>query len=206
MSQTVATPANLNEFAQSLGTRLAQEAGGGSGDSNFVYVESFVKKEEGVPHIYLVVDSSISLEDVSLRFGRKGRTHCRRSDKSPYHNNADVPKAHTVGWHQVWRLPLHTTKTPLIVPVLKSLTPAFTIGDNAYYEITVSGYQNLYEFLTDDEFVTGYKNRDNDPLPVSQILSHPCGVCLVRDGKQISNWAGFRALYREDDDMWCLGK
>lgn len=207
MAQLAATAANLDEFAQSLGERLAEEIGqgGGSGDSNFIYVESYVNKEGEIPHLYLVVDSTIDLSGMSLRFGRKGRTKCRRSDKSPYYDNEGAEKLHTVGWHQVWKLPIHD-HLPLLTPILKSLTPEFTKGGNAYYEITVDGYESLYEFMVDGTFETGYLNKDNDPLPISDILMKTSGVCLVRDGQQISNWAMFRSHYRSDDDLWTLGK
>lgn len=210
MAVTVATPANLNEFAQKLGQSLAEQGGGGSGDSNFVFIDSFIKKDsavdDGKPHLYLVIDSSIDLTDVTLRYCRKGRVNCRRKESSPYHQNESGQKAHTAGWHQVWQLPLHTTKTPLIVPVFVSLTPAFTLGGNAYYEITVGEYDTMYDFANDSEFDTTYADENGDPISIGTILRKQGGVCLVRDGVQISNFAHFRTSYNEENDEWCIGR
>lgn len=208
MAVTVATAQNLSDFVQLLGERLGN-GGGGSGDSNFVFIESFIKKDstgDGKPHLYLVMDSSISLEGISLRYCRKGRVRCRRKSSSPYHNNEEGAKAHTTGWHQVWQLPLHTTKTPLVVPILASSTPAFTIGGNAYYEITVEDYDTFYDFINDSEFVTGYTDSESNALPIGAILKKQGGVCLVRDGVQISNFAHFRASYDENADEFTIGR
>lgn len=210
MAQVAATPENLQDFAEQLGERLSEElADLGGGDSSFIFVESYIKKDttdgEGKPHLYLVMDSSISLTGLSLRYCRKGRVRCRRKDSSPYHNN-DGDKAHTTGWHQVWQLPLHTTKTPLIQPILASTTPAFVIAGNAYYEITVEDYDTMYDFINDSEFDTGYVDAESNPVSIGAIMRKQGGVCLVRDGVQISNFAHFRASYDESNGVYSIGR
>ncbi|MBQ9340106.1 MAG: hypothetical protein IJS13_07225 [Paludibacteraceae bacterium] len=212
MAQTVATPANLNDFAQQLGTSLAETlgGGGGSGDSNYVGIGSYVAKNaithDDIPHLYIAVEASISLEDVTLRYCRKKRTKCRRKGLT-YHDNGDGYNAKTRGWHQVWCLPLHSTKTPLFVPVLKNAsTPDFTIGGIAYYEVTVGNYNTFYDFATDAEYETGYLDADKEPVSIGTILSKAGGICLIKDGKQISNFATFRLQYNEDRDEWSIGR
>ena len=208
MAVTVATPQNLNDFAQQLGQALGN-AGGGSGDSNFIFVSSYVSRnrtsENDGTHLYLVVDSSISLADKSLRYCRKGRTHIRRKGLS-YHDTGAGYNAHSTGWHQIWQLPLHSEKTPLIVPVLKNpTTPDFVLNGNAYYEITVDGYDSFMEYI-EDGVESGYLDMDEEPVPVGKLLCKTGGVCLVRDGVQISNFATFRASYDSNNDAWSLGR
>ena len=210
MAQTVATPENLNDFAQQFGTSLAETlgGGGGSGDSNYVGIGSYVAKNaiqhDDIPHLYIAVEASISLENVALRYCRKKKTRCRRKNLN-YHDNGDGYNAKTRGWHQVWRLPLHDTKTPLFTPMLVSETPAFTISGIAYYEVTVENYDTFYEFATSD-FETGYLDQDKEPVTIGTILSKAGGICLVKDGKQISNFATFAMLYNGERDEWIIGR
>ena len=208
MALEVATSQNLNEFASRLGERLAGQ-GGGSGDSNFVFVSSYVGKnltsENDGTHLYLVVDSSISMADKSLRYCRKGRTHIRRKGLS-YHDTGEGYNAHSTGWHQIWQLPLHSTKTPLIVPIIKNpTTPDFVLNGNAYYEITVDGYDSFMQYI-EDGVESGYLDMNKEPVPVGKLLCKTGGVCLVRGGVQISNFATFRASYDSDNDVWSLGR
>lgn len=208
MALSAATPANLNEFAEKLGEKIAEEAGGGSGDSNYVSISSYVAKNalthDDIPHLYIGVEASISLEDVTLRYCRKKRTKCRRKNLTYHDNGEDGYNAKTRGWHQVWQLPLHETKTPLFEPILLSTTPDFTIGGIAYYEVSVENYETFFDFAT-SEFETGYENEDHEPVSIGTILSKQGGICLIKDGKQISNFAVLRMQYREDDDMWTIG-
>lgn len=208
MAVAVATAENLNEFASRLGERLAGQ-GGGSGDSNFVFVSSFVSKnrtsEEDGTRLYLVVDSSIDLTGLTLRYCRKGRTKIRRKELQ-YHDTGEGYNAHSTGWHQIWQLPLHETKTPLIVPILKDpSTPDFVLNGNAYYEITVDEYDSFMEYI-ESGVDSGYRDQDSEPIPVGRMLCKTGGVCLVRDGVQISNFATFRASYDSDNDVWSLGR
>lgn len=206
MSQPVATPENLDKFAKELGERIAQETAGRN--SNFVFIDSYISKNlssnDGISHLYLVVDSSVDMSAVSLRYCRKKRVKVRRSEYSDYYEN-DRHNAHTTGWHQVLRLPI-SNREPLICPILKSTTPDFTLDGNAYYEITIDGYEQFIDFATDDSFGTGYNDQDGAPVPISAILRKNGGVCLIKDGKQISNFAMFRAQYDEETDTWNMGK
>lgn len=207
MALTAATPANLNEFAEKLGEKIAEEAGGGSGDSNYVSISSYVAKNalthDDIPHLYIGVEASISLEDVTLRYCRKKKTKCRRKNLD-YHDNGDGFNAKTRGWHQVWRLPI-SDKAPLFVPMLKSTSPAFTIGGIAYYEVSVEDYETFFDFAT-SEFETGYYDQDKEPVSIGTILSKAGGICLLKDGKQISNFATFTMQYNEDRDEWSIGR
>lgn len=207
MAQTVATPDNLNNFAKELGERIAQEAAGGN--SNFVFIDSYISKNvstnDGISHVYLVIDKDIDLSNVTIQYQRKKRVKVRRSYNSSYYENDEHHRAHTTGWHEVLRLPIRN-REPLIRPILKSTTPDFILGGNAYYEITVDGYEQFIDFVTDDSFGTGYCDQEGSPVPISAILRKNGGVCLIKDGKQISNFAMFRAQYDEETDTWNMGK
>lgn len=210
MALPAATPENLEQFSKLLAERLAQSLGGKSGTSNFIFIDSYITKNiavnDGISHLYLVVDSKIDLSNVSLRYCRKKRVKVRRSKDSPYYENEDMHRAHSTGWHHVWRLPI-SDQQPLILPILKSSTPDFVIGGNAYYEITVEGYDQFIDFATDDSFDTGYQNAEGNPVPVSSILNKMGGVCLIdTEGHQISNYATFRTHYDEDNGIWNIGK
>lgn len=210
MALTAATPANLNEFAQKLGEKIAEEAGGGSGDSNYVSISGYIAKNalthDDIPHFYIGVESSISLADVTLRYCRKKRTKCRRKNLTYHDNGEEGFNAKTLGWHQVWKLPIED-KEPLFVPILKDpTTPDFTIGGIAYYEVAVEDYDTFFEFATDSEFETGYLDNDKEPVSIGTILMKAGGFCLLKDGKQISNYATFRMQYNEDNDIWSIGR
>ncbi len=207
MAETVATPDNLNKFAKELGERLAQYASGGN--SNLVFIDSYISKNvttnDDISHVYLVIDKDFDLSNVSLQYQRKKRVKVRRNNNSPYYDNDENHRAHTTGWHEVLRLPI-SNREPLIRPILKSTTPNFILGGNAYYEITVDGYEQFIDFVTDDSFGTGYCDQEGSPVPISAILRKNGGVCLIKDGKQISNFAMFRAQYDDTNNVWNMGK
>ena len=215
MAVTIATPENFRQFSVEFGQELAEKFGAGQGEdspagsSNFVHIDSYISKNahelDDIPHLYIAVDSSVSIAGCDLRYCRKGRVICRRADSSPYHNNDSV-KAHTTGWHQVWSLPLHSVKTPLFTPVLVSETPAFTIGNIAYYEVTVDNYSTFYEFVTSG-VSTGYQAKVDgnlEDVELTTILAKAGGICLVKDGAQISNFAPVRVC--EHDGNYYIGK
>lgn len=214
MALYAATPENLSDFAISLGNRLAQLFGGGSAQpsevsGNFVYIDSYIRYEsanDGIPHLYLIVDSAVSMSGISLRYSRKGHVRCRRVKNSPYHNNESGAKAHSTGWHQVWRLPLHSVKTPLFTPVLMSDTPSFSVSGKAYYEITVENYDTFYDFINDSDFSTGYIDQDSEPVPIGTILSKLGGICLIRNNVQVSNYAHFRASFVDSRGVYTIGR
>lgn len=214
MALTVATPENLNKFARDLGKALAENSSsgeGGGGTSNYISIDTYISRDnlfgDSKPHLYLVVDSEVDMTDITLRYCRKGRTDCRRKTSASPHaeeNHEALGKrnyrVHTTGWHQIWRLPLHEEKVPLIVPVLKSTTPDFVRDGNAYYEITVDGYDTMFDFMNDEEFDSTYKNTT-----VWYIMRKHGGICLVRDGIQISNFARFKAEISDKGTLDSIG-
>lgn len=204
MAETIATPENLQQFASELGQTLAEELGGTTpaGSSDYVRIDSYISKNahevDGVPHLYIAVNSNVSIAGCALRYCRKGRVICRRSESSPYHDNNSI-KAHTNGWHQVWQLPLHSVRTPLFTPVLVSEAPAFTIGDISYYEVTVDNYTTFFDFVTSG-MSTGYQAKvdgDLEDVELTSILAKAGGICLMRNGVQISNFASVRVYKYE---------
>ena len=191
MALAVATPDNLNEFAKKLGLTL----NGGGGSSDFVYISGYLKKDaDRTHHFYIAVDSSVNMNGVTLRYCRKGRVHTRKG--MTYHQEDTDTTRRVTGWHQVWRLPI-SDKQPLIELIFKSTSePAMTIGNTSYYEVTVDGWDTLSEYL-ETEPSSGYSDGDGDDISIPYIMRSKGGVCLIKNGKQRSN---FTRLFAASED------
>jgi hypothetical protein len=198
MAMMVATPDNLNDFAEKLSEKI-NKLGGGSSD--FVSIDSYYTRfADGLDearHSYIVVDKDFDISTIALQFGRRKRTNVRNDERTKF-NEEERHDGHTTGWHQVWRLPI-SNKEPLVKPILKSTTPEFIKGSKAYYEFTVDGYETFFDFATDDDFETGYMYGDGGMVTIKKILKSPCGICFIKDGKQISNHAPVRISYDDVD-------
>ncbi len=205
MAQTVATPANLDEFAQELGTSLAETlgGGGGSGDSNYVQILAYLSnREDGeTQRLYLGIDPSLDLTGITLQFGRSNKVY----DRDVERKENQLPPLYHKGWHQVWAIP-QSDKIPLFNELhLKSKWIDY--NGRALYEVTSGDYDSFIDFLTDDEDnTTGYQSKDSegDMFDVTRdriVANARCGICLVRDGEIISNYATFGGVYDQDDEF-----
>ena len=211
MALPVATPENLSEFAQKLGQSLAEELGGGGGEqtpsrtSNFIHIGILLTDEadKSTMRMYLVVDKDVDMSELTLRFARYKRCMMRR--KGVKHIPELSHNLKKLGWHNVWRLPV-ASKIPLVQPVIKS-SPYKVEDGTAMYEITVSGYDSFFDFCTDDGASTGYKHLDDLTYPFAALVSNgKCGVCLMKEGVQVSNYAPFSGEYKKDDDIFHLSR
>lgn len=186
MAIMVATPENLNDFAEKLSKKINTSV------DTSVSIDSYYSRlADGLDQAYrsyIVVDKDFDISTSTLQFGRRGRTNIRNHRRFKFNEEARF-NGHTTGWHQVWKLPI-SNKEPLVKPILKSTTPAFVNGSKAYYEFTIEGYETVFDFLCDEQFETGYIDSDGSEIRIGDILrKKPCGVCLIKDGKQISNYA-----------------
>ncbi|MBQ6978686.1 MAG: hypothetical protein IJQ18_08640 [Paludibacteraceae bacterium] len=211
MAQPVATPENLSEFAQQLGQSLAEELGGGggsqtpSGTSNLIHIGLLLTDEadKSTVRMYLVVNKDVDMSLFTLRFARYKRCMMRR--KGVKYIPALNRNLRKLGWHPSWRLPV-ANKVPLVQPIIKS-TPYKVENGNAMYEITVSGYDSFFDFCTDDGASTGYKHLDDLTYPFAALVSNgKCGICLMKEGVQVSNYSPFSGEYKKDDDIFHLSR
>lgn len=205
MAMMVATPENLNDFAEKLSEKIIEL---GVGSSDYVSIDSYYTRYvdglDGARHSYIVVDKDFDISTITLQFGRRKRTNVR-NDKRIKFNKEERSNGHTTGWHQVWLLPI-SNKEPLVKPILKSTTPSFIKGSKAYYEFTVDGYETFFDFAFDDDFETGCVDGEGNSVPIRHMLKCPCGICFIKDGKQISNYATVRASYRDKEgSIDCIG-
>ncbi len=183
--------------------------GGGGGTSDYMDITVAIKRvyedDEDIQHAYVGVPEGTDMTGLSLKFLRHSKVHLRDKSKK---TQDEWSKEKYNGYHEIWTIP-SKDKIPLINIVFKDSTAVdFTNAGYDFYEITGQIGEDIYDtllsYVNTDE-ATGYVDENDDPVSYAKLLSHKKGgICIIKDGKKLSNVANIVSVYSETMDAYRL--
>lgn len=176
--------------------------GGGGGTSDYMDITVAIKRvyedDKDIQHAYVGVPEGTDMTGLSLKFLRHSKVRIRNKNKKEQ-GEWDAEKYN--GYHEIWAIP-SKDKIPLINIVFKDSTSAdFTNAGYDFYEITgqigEDTYDTLLSYVNTNE-ATGYVDKNKEPVSYAKLLSHKKGgICIIKDGKKLSNVANIASVYSE---------
>lgn len=184
------------DFRDRLIKEYIDEHGGG-GVLDFMNITVAVSRpldDSDMQHVYVGLPEGTSTNNLSIKFLRHSRVK-EKNKKLLYY------KGRYNGYHEIWAIP-QKNKIPLINIIFKDKTHIdYTKAGFDFYELTGQVGDTIYDNFLDYvniDYDTGYRDSDDQIISYGKLFSHKKGgICIMRDGKKISNVALIRTNYSE---------